>query len=91
VAVNDTCTAEEVVYRVTDVPTGGTVLEGYGTAAGDAVTALGEIPFLAERQTCYGIWWRVAGTEFRSHYMAGRPPFDLATYRRWMQTCGVLT
>jgi beta-mannosidase len=85
VAVNDTRTDASLAYTVRDVDTGEVLAEGSAVATGDAVTVLSRLPFTMAAQRFYVLEWNVGESSFRSHYLAGLPPFDLARYRGWLQ------
>jgi beta-mannosidase len=90
VACNDLREDVTVSFSVEDAETGETVVEGEAIAAADAVTALGRIPFAEGAQRLYALRWRTAAGAGVNHYLAGRPPFPLADYRRWLKNAGVL-
>lgn len=91
VACNDTREDAFVSWSVRDLGAGGEVVASGATAAThDAVTPLGRIPFTASRKTVYHISWRHASERGANQYLAGHPPFGLAAYRGWMETCGLL-
>ena len=90
VATNDTLKQLELEYEVRDVGTGEILAEGRGLAAANAVTPLTHIPYDPGTQRLYAIAWRSAGHDGRSHYLAGRPPFDLAQYRQWLTQAGLV-
>jgi beta-mannosidase len=83
VAVNDNRADVAVEYRVTDLESGRTLAEGGAIAEGDAVTSLARVA-ARDAQAMYLLDWTSAAGPGRSHYLAGRPPFELATYRAWM-------
>jgi beta-mannosidase len=88
VAVNDTRNDVEVTYRVRDVDTGQVLVEGRRVAVADGVTVLGKVPYSATAKRFYLIEWEGPRGKGVNHYMAGNPPFDLATYKRWMMAAG---
>ena len=88
VAVNDTRQDVEVRYSVKDVETGQVLLEGRRVAVADAVTTLGKVPYSAAAKRFYLIEWDGPAGKGRNHYLAGNPPFDVATYKRWMIAAG---
>ena len=91
VACNDTRDDLEVDYVVRDVDSGETLLQGRGVAAADRVTVLGSIPFSMGEKRFYVLEWKSALGAGRSHYLAGNPPFELATYRGWLEKAGLLS
>ncbi len=46
------------------------------------------MPYSAAAKRFYLIEWEGPAGKGRNHYMAGNPPFDLATYKRWMAAAG---
>lgn len=89
VAVNDTSADAEVRYTVRDVDTGEVLLAGRQVAAADSVTTMGNVRYSAAVKRFYLIEWDGPAGQGINHYMAGNPPFDLATYRRWMEKAGL--
>jgi beta-mannosidase len=84
VVCNDGRADVAVEFELGDLDTGGTLLAGASTAAGDLVVSLGAIR-VPERQTVVTLSWQTdAFGSQRSHYLAGTPPFDLNQYRSWM-------
>jgi beta-mannosidase len=83
VAVNDNRADVALEYRVTDLESGRTLAEGAATGGGDAVTSLARVA-ARDAQALYLLDWTSAAGPGRSHYLAGRPPFALATYRAWI-------
>jgi beta-mannosidase len=62
------------------------LLSGKARVAGDSVTHLGSLPFFAAEKRFYRIDWTTRdGVSSYNHYLAGSPPFDLSTYRRWIE------
>ena len=90
VACNDTRQDLEFDYVVRDVATDEVVAQGHGLAEGDAVTALGRVPFSMGKRRFYVLEWTSPLGQGRSHYLAGNPPFDLEQYRGWMRKAGLL-
>ncbi len=88
VVINDTREDVEVRYTVKDIDGGEVLLEGRAVAAGDGVTQLGKVPYSGAVKRFYLIEWDGPAGEGRNHYLAGHPPFDLATYKRWMIAAG---
>ena len=83
VAVNDLRQDSALEYLVREVESGATLAEGRAVARGDSVTELGRVPFFASDKRLYLITWRSPQGSGWNHYLAGHPPFDLATYQRW--------
>ena len=90
VACNDTREDLPVTCTVRDVDTGESMAECDSVARADAVTTIARIPHSASWRRMYAIAWSSPLGPGNSHYLCGRPPFDLATYRRWAQAAGVL-
>jgi beta-mannosidase len=88
VACNDTRDDVIVTYVVRDVAADEVVAEGQGTAAGDAVTELTRIAYDEKIQRFYLLEWQTPDGSGRSHYLAGKPPFDLEEYRTWIGDIG---
>jgi len=84
VACNDTRDDIALDYEIRDADSGEVVAGGGATAVADAVTAIGRIPFSMGEKRFYLIEWESASGRGRNHYLAGNPPFDLETYRRWL-------
>lgn len=82
VAANDTRRDAALSHLVRDVDSGAVLFEGRATAAANAATVLGELP-VPEGRRFLRIEWR-GEAEGANHYLAGRPPFRLADYRRWL-------
>jgi beta-mannosidase len=89
VACNDTRENLEVFYIVRDIETDEILCEGTREAKADHVTVLASIPFSTGAKHLYLLNWSSIHGEGRSHYLAGLPPFDLETYRSWMQKTGM--
>ena len=88
VACNDTLGECRLRYRVTDIENGRELAAGQATAAANAVTELAEIGCDPDARSLYLIEWRGETGEGRNHYLAGRAPFDLQTYREWLRRVG---
>jgi len=91
VACNDTHDDLEVDYVVRDIDSGEVLLQGHGVAVADRVTVLGSLPFTMGEKRFYALEWNSALGSGNSHYLAGNPPFDLATYRGWLEKAGLLS
>lgn len=85
VACNDTRSDIELEYRIANIDSGEVMMEGAAASYADRATVIGHIPFASGCQRFYTIEWEGAGVAGRSHYLAGDPPFDLATYRGWLE------
>ncbi len=90
-ACNDTRDDLQVDYAVRDVDSGEVLAQGRAVAAADRVTVLGSIPFTMGEKHFYVLEWTSALGPGSSHYLAGNPPFDLATYRGWLDKAGLLS
>ena len=86
---NDTRTDKSISCRVIDIDTGEAVLEGAFIAYADQSTVVGRIPYARNRQRFFTIRWEGDACG-QNHYLAGQPPFELATYRAWLQKSGLL-
>ncbi|HUW33919.1 MAG TPA: glycoside hydrolase family 2 [Planctomycetota bacterium] len=84
VAANDTLQPFELEYLVKDADTAEVLAGGHAIAAANAVTPLAEIPFDPERQRFYVITRAGPAGAGVNHYLAGKPPFDLEQYRKWL-------
>ena len=90
VVCNDTRQDVLLRYSVSDVQSGELLCEGEGSAYADAVTVLDSIPYSQGAKRFYLLRWESALGEGLNHYLAGNPPFDLETYRRWLDLAGIL-
>lgn len=84
VACNDTREAAVLHYTVRDADTGATLVEGARRAAPDAVTVLETLPYTRSRARFLVIDWESLRGPGRNHYLSGDPPFDIASYLRWL-------
>ena len=91
VACNDTRDDLQVDYAVRDVESDLELAQGRAVAAADRVTTLGSIPFTMGQKHFYVLEWASALGPGSSHYLAGNPPFELATYRSWLEKAGLLS
>ncbi len=88
VVVNDTREAVTGTVRVQDVDTVAFLLEAAFSIDPNGRTEVGRISHPDGR----AMWkTQLAAGRFQqsSHYLAGVPPFDLATYREWMRQTGL--
>ncbi|HEY3328556.1 MAG TPA: glycoside hydrolase family 2 TIM barrel-domain containing protein [Capsulimonadaceae bacterium] len=84
VAANDTRHGIALTFTVTDASTGGIVMEGCGSAAGDAATQVASFPVNGGEKAFYIIEWQAGDHSGRSHYLAGEPVFRLDDYKKWL-------
>ncbi len=90
VACNDTRGDLTVAYTIRDADSGKTVAEGGVAAHADSADVVGEIPYVESAQRFYVIRWESSQGSGVSHYLAGRPPFSLSQYRKWLEGAGLL-
>ncbi|MDR3709856.1 MAG: glycoside hydrolase family 2 TIM barrel-domain containing protein [Capsulimonadaceae bacterium] len=84
VACNDTRDNLPVRFSLSSVSLGSALLAGEAVSSADSVTVLGEVKRGACEQDMYTIEWCSQRGKGRSHYLAGDPPFDAASYLRWL-------
>jgi len=84
VACNDTRGDIALAYSIRSICSGSEILAGNVIAAADSVTDLGTIERSPMAQDMYAIEWECKLGHGNSHYLAGDPPFDAATYLRWL-------
>ena len=84
VASNDTRDAIDLTYEIHDIASGQVIAHGQIKADADSVTKLTTIPFAADQQRFYIIKWHSVLGDGKSHYLAGKPPFSVETYRGWL-------
>ncbi len=84
VAVNDTRDPLAVTYAISDADTGDVVLAGTVDVPADSATVIGEIAYGDAAQRFYLITWTSELGEGKSHYLAGKPRFDIEQYRGWL-------
>jgi beta-mannosidase len=82
VAVDDTLAAKSGTVRVRDVDSGQVLLDTAFSLPANGRVEISRIPDPAKQQM-WSIEYTIGNQHFRSHYLAGRPPFRLADYRRW--------
>jgi beta-mannosidase len=90
VACNDTQEEINLDWTVTDVDTGDIVAQGAAVADADAACVIGLVPALPGEQRLLSIAWAAETGDGHSHYLAGKPPFDLAWCRAALAKAGVL-
>jgi beta-mannosidase len=82
------CTVD---FRIRDLDTGAEVAAGSTTVPGDTAVAVGSVDEMPDAQRFLAIEWSADGDSGRSHYLAGRPPFALGDYARWIRDWGLGT
>ena len=90
VACNDTSEDVPLTFHVYDMTDGKkVVLEGMGLADANGVRVLGEVRYSMSQQKFYLIEWKIGDKTFKSHYVAGTPPFRLEQYKEWLKEAGL--
>lgn len=90
-ACNDTREDVPLHFKVLDMTENRKViLEGDALADGNGVRQLGELRFSMAQQKFYLIEWQIGEETYKSHYVAGTPPFRLEQYKQWMEESGLL-
>ena len=84
-AVNDTGIETEVKYTLRNALTGEIAAEGARRVAPGA-HGICQIPYSQGEKKIYRMDWEQNGRPGSSHYLCGRPPFDLAWYRSFLDT-----
>lgn len=86
--VSDLHEEKQISYRVYDVSTGRTVMEGEKLLAADASTAIGAVP--ADTAPCfYAIEWKAEdGINGDNHYLHGTPKYDYEWYMECIRKMG---
>lgn len=90
VICNDTRQPATVDYTVRDAESEEVVAAGTFTAPAGQNWQADRIRTYASDQKLYLITWEIAGERFGNHYLAGRPPFALERYRRWLAMIAAL-
>lgn len=86
--VNDGGADVHAGCTVTDADTGETVFSATADAKrNSAASVIGSIEAPGAAR-CLLLSWRVDGTEYRSHYLTGKPPYRLGDAIRWMRAAG---
>lgn len=87
-AVNDTRQPAEGRVKVTDLASGEVLHEGAYSIAANGETQVAALP---ERsgQGLFLIEYSVGDKQFKNHYLYGKPPYDLAQYKGWLQKTGI--
>lgn len=86
---NDTRSDKTISCKAIDIDSGEAIFEGTFIAYADQSTVVGQIPYVRNRQRFFTIRWEGDACG-QNHYLAGQPPFELATYRAWLQKSGLL-
>ncbi len=82
VICNDTRFDIEAVYRISDADTCEVYAEGAANSRKDSVTSITNLQYKPDEQIFYVIDWNYNNIAYRSHYLAGKTPFDLMTYKK---------
>jgi len=90
VACNDTLAEARGTYAVTDAESGGTLLAGDFRAPANASTHLGRVRASHGEHRMLLVRWETESGWGGNHYCLGKPPFDLAWYRRHLPAVGLL-
>jgi beta-mannosidase len=90
VICNDTRQPATVDYAVRDAESEEVVAAGTFTVPAGQNWQVDRIRTYASDQKLYLITWEIAGKRFGNHYLAGRPPFALERYRRWLAAIAAL-
>ena len=78
------------VCRVWDADSGETLLETDFEVPANANAVVGRIRVSHGDQRLFLIEWTADGARGVNHYPLGKPPFSLATYRRWLGAIAAL-
>ena len=84
IGVNDFRREVSIRFVIRDLAARRDVFSGDHVLPANSVKVVGSLPFDPNRQTLYRIEWSSGETIGLNHYLAGRPPFDLPLYRRWL-------
>ena len=87
---NDTRHSATVKYSGREAEGGEVVAEGTFTVPAGQNWQVDRIRTYASDQKLYLITWETGGERFGNHYLAGRPPFALERYRRWLAMIAAL-
>lgn len=80
---NDSRTAEDVSYALTDADTGQVLLSGCAHSPANQNISLGDLRVLAGEQRLILIRWEIGPRSYFNHYITGYPRYDAAQMRRW--------
>ena len=83
IAVNDTMDEQTGTVKVTDVETGKTLYKGKFTIPVNSATRVADIPE-QDGQGVLKIEYTTSEGSFTNHYLYGKAPFSLDSYRSWM-------
>ncbi len=89
IGVNEFPEDKDVSYKVTNLETDETLLEGSGTVGENGAIVLGAIDTISE-QTCLLITYMVDGKEYKNHYLTGEPTYDYKKVCEWLDKAGLL-
>ena len=90
IACNDTSADVPMNFKVYDMTDGErVVLEGYGLADANGTRELGQLRFSMSDKKFYLIEWTIGEETYKSHYVAGMPPFALKDYTQWLEKSGL--
>ena len=89
-ADNDTLRDRRGRYRVWDGDTGETVLEGEFFAPANQCREAASLRVSHADHRLLLMEWTADGERGVNHYCLGKPPFDLDTYRKWLEKIAAL-
>jgi beta-mannosidase len=84
VICNDTLADVCVQYRIREAGAVADAAAGEFICPANQNWQVARLRHFASDQRFYLIEWRTGDQDFRSHYLAGTPPFDLEWYRTWL-------
>ena len=90
VGANEFLTSKNIRYTVTDLCEKRAVCEGEANLEPNGLDKLAEIPFDDKTNHFYLIEWRCDGTNYKNHYISGRPPYDFNKYVTLLKEGGLL-
>jgi len=90
VAVNDTRKPVKGSVEVTDVATGEKIHSGEFVIEANGRIQLASLPE-RDGQGMFLIRYEVEGTQYANHYLYGRPPFNLSTYKDNLKKTNIYT
>ncbi len=91
IASNDTLMDESGEYEITDIENGEVILKGEFVAKANTSTEIAKVNLLYSTQKMLLIKWTIGGKEYYNHYLAGMPPFDFDTYKKWYKKLNEIT
>ena len=74
----------KIICRVRDYITGKLFIDTC-VAAGERIAKIGRIPYSNGEKKIYALEWEENSVTNKSHYLSGNPPFDLQTYRKFLE------